>query len=45
MLTAIANGDGIALTPESAARYYARPGITYREKLTPPGNNLSSSTV
>src|SRR5215831_4349543 len=29
-LTAIANGDGIALTPESAARYYARPGITYR---------------
>jgi len=29
-LTAIANGDGIALAPESAARYYARPGITYR---------------
>jgi DNA-binding transcriptional LysR family regulator len=29
-LTAIANGYGIALTPESAARYYARPGITYR---------------
>ena len=29
-LTAIANGDGIALVPESAARYYARPGITYR---------------
>src|SRR5215472_8630535 len=24
-LTAIANGDGIALVPESAARYYARP--------------------
>jgi DNA-binding transcriptional LysR family regulator len=29
-LTSIANGDGIALAPESAARYYARPGITYR---------------
>jgi len=29
-LTAIANGHGIALAPESAARYYARPGIAYR---------------
>ena len=29
-LTAIANGEGIALVPESAARYYGRPGITYR---------------
>ena len=29
-LTAIASGDGIALAPESGARYYARPGITYR---------------
>lgn len=29
-LTAIANGYGIALAPESAARYYARPGIAYR---------------
>jgi DNA-binding transcriptional LysR family regulator len=29
-LTLIANGSGIALTPASAARYYARPGITYR---------------
>jgi DNA-binding transcriptional LysR family regulator len=29
-LTAIANGHGIALAPRSAARYYARPGITYR---------------
>ncbi len=29
-LTAIANGYGIALAPESAARYYARPGIVYR---------------
>ncbi|HEY1174750.1 MAG TPA: LysR family transcriptional regulator [Phytomonospora sp.] len=28
-LSAIANGDGVALAPESAARYYARPGITY----------------
>lgn len=29
-LTAIANGYGIALAPASAARYYARPDITYR---------------
>jgi DNA-binding transcriptional LysR family regulator len=29
-LNAIANGDGIGLAPESAARFYARPGITYR---------------
>lgn len=29
-LTAIANGDGIALAPESAARYYARPDVAYR---------------
>ncbi len=28
--TAIANGYGIDLAPESAARYYARPGIIYR---------------
>jgi hypothetical protein len=27
---AIANGYGIALAPASAARFYARPGITYR---------------
>ena len=39
-LTAIANGDGIALAPESAARYYARPGITYR-----PVTGLSPSQV
>jgi DNA-binding transcriptional LysR family regulator len=29
-LSAIANGYGVALAPESAARYYARPGVTYR---------------
>src|SRR5271154_65843 len=29
-LTAIANGQGVALAPESAARYYARPGVIYR---------------
>ncbi|ONI73392.1 LysR family transcriptional regulator [Actinosynnema sp. ALI-1.44] len=28
-LSAIANGYGIALAPESSARFYARPGITY----------------
>ena len=39
-LTAIANGDGIALVPESAARYYARPGITYR-----PVTGVSPSRV
>src|SRR5229473_297245 len=39
-LTAIANGDGIALAPESAARYYARPGITYR-----PVTGVSPSQV
>jgi DNA-binding transcriptional LysR family regulator len=39
-LTAIANGDGIALVPESASRYYARPGITYR-----PATGVSPSQV
>ncbi|MEH1128394.1 LysR family transcriptional regulator [Micromonospora sp. CPCC 206061] len=29
-LGAIASGYGIALTPASAARFYARPGVTYR---------------
>jgi len=29
-LQAIANGYGVALAPESAARYYARPGVVYR---------------
>ncbi|MGW5384966.1 LysR family transcriptional regulator [Nocardia sp. NPDC003963] len=28
-LSAIANGYGVALAPESSARFYARPGITY----------------
>jgi DNA-binding transcriptional LysR family regulator len=39
-LTSIANGDGIALAPESAARYYARPGVTYR-----PVTDVSPSQV
>jgi DNA-binding transcriptional LysR family regulator len=39
-LAAIANGDGIALAPESAARYYARPGIVYR-----PVDGVSPSQV
>jgi DNA-binding transcriptional LysR family regulator len=39
-LTAIANGEGVALTPESAARYYTRPGITYR-----PVTGVSESKV
>ncbi|NUS95623.1 MAG: LysR family transcriptional regulator [Nocardia sp.] len=29
-LSAIANGYGVALAPQSSARFYARPGITYR---------------
>ncbi|WP_042384063.1 LysR family transcriptional regulator [Streptacidiphilus melanogenes] len=29
-LSAIANGYGVALAPESSARFYARPGIAYR---------------
>ncbi|PJN38767.1 LysR family transcriptional regulator [Streptomyces sp. CB02959] len=39
-LTAIANGYGIALAPESASRFYARPGITYR-----PVTGVSPSQV
>ncbi|MEU2714339.1 LysR family transcriptional regulator [Streptomyces sp. NPDC007205] len=29
-LSAIANGYGIALAPESAVRFYSRPGVVYR---------------
>jgi DNA-binding transcriptional LysR family regulator len=39
-LIAIANGYGIALAPESAARFYARPGITYR-----PLSGISPSRI
>jgi DNA-binding transcriptional LysR family regulator len=39
-LSAIANGDGVALAPESAARYYARPGVAYR-----PVDGVSPSHV
>lgn len=39
-LTAIANGHGVALAPESAARYYARPDVTYR-----PVTGVSPSRV
>ncbi|RMB86401.1 LysR family transcriptional regulator [Streptomyces shenzhenensis] len=39
-LSAIANGYGIALAPESAARYYARPGVVYR-----PVSGVSPSRV
>lgn len=39
-LSAIANGDGIALAPESASRYYARPDIVYR-----PVQGIGPSTV
>ena len=39
-LTAIANGLGVALAPESGARYYARPGVVYR-----PVTGVSPSEV
>ncbi|MGW0520444.1 LysR family transcriptional regulator [Crossiella sp. NPDC003009] len=39
-LTAIANGYGIALGPESNARFYARPGVVYR-----PVSGVSPSEV
>src|SRR5215471_10162165 len=39
-LTAIANGYAVGLAPESAARYYARPGVTYR-----PVTGISPSQV
>jgi DNA-binding transcriptional LysR family regulator len=39
-LTAIANGYGISLAPESAARFYQRPGVVYR-----PVTGVSPSQV
>jgi DNA-binding transcriptional LysR family regulator len=39
-LSAIANAHGIALAPESAARFYARPGVAYR-----PVDGVSPSQV
>jgi DNA-binding transcriptional LysR family regulator len=39
-LQAIANGYGVALAPASAARFYARPGVTYR-----PVTGISPSQV
>ncbi|MFC7896992.1 LysR family transcriptional regulator [Streptomyces sp. NPDC057381] len=39
-LTAIANGYGVALAPESAARFYTRPGVVYR-----PVTGVSPSEV
>ncbi|MFJ4328574.1 LysR family transcriptional regulator [Streptomyces tricolor] len=39
-LSAIASGYGIALAPESAARFYARPGVVYR-----PVTGVSPSRV
>lgn len=39
-LSAIANGYGVALAPASAARFYARPGVTYR-----PVTGISPTTV
>ncbi|KAK1181845.1 LysR family transcriptional regulator [Streptomyces sp. NBS 14/10] len=39
-LNAIANGYGVALAPESAARFYARPGVVYR-----PVTGVSPSRV
>ena len=39
-LAAIGNGDGIAFAPESAARFYRRPGLVFR-----PVDGISASTV
>jgi DNA-binding transcriptional LysR family regulator len=39
-LSAIANGDGVALAPESATRFYTRPGVVYR-----PVSGVSPSQV
>ncbi|GAB3500094.1 LysR family transcriptional regulator [Amycolatopsis cihanbeyliensis] len=39
-LQAIANGYGVALAPESAARFYSRPGVSYR-----PVTGVSPSQV
>ncbi|MFE0803021.1 LysR family transcriptional regulator [Streptomyces sp. NPDC058812] len=39
-LSAIANGYGIALAPESAARFYTRPGVVHR-----PVTGVSPSSV
>jgi DNA-binding transcriptional LysR family regulator len=39
-LNAIANGDGISLTPEATARFYQRPGVVYR-----PVTGVSPSQV
>ncbi|WP_214324489.1 LysR family transcriptional regulator [Nonomuraea sediminis] len=39
-LSAIANGYGVALAPESSARFYSRPGVTYR-----PVSGVSPSRV
>ncbi|MBV2151549.1 LysR family transcriptional regulator [Kitasatospora sp. SUK 42] len=39
-LSAIANGYGVALAPESTARFYARPGIVYR-----PVSGVSPSRI
>ena len=39
-LQAIANGYGVALAPESATRFYARPGVVYR-----PVDGVTPTTV
>jgi DNA-binding transcriptional LysR family regulator len=39
-LEAITNGQGISLTPQASARFYARPGLTYR-----PVDGVSPSSV
>ncbi|WP_194912112.1 LysR family transcriptional regulator [Catenulispora rubra] len=39
-LAAIGNGDGVALAPESASRFYPRPGLVFR-----PVDGISASTV
>lgn len=40
-LNAIANGYGIALAPESASRYYSRPGVVYRRVTGVPPTQVA----
>ena len=39
-LAAVTNGDGVAIAPESAARFYHRPGLVYR-----PVDGIADSEV
>ncbi|WP_129840067.1 LysR family transcriptional regulator [Streptomyces sp. RFCAC02] len=46
-LSAVAHGHGVALAPASAARFYARPGVTYRpvRGVSPSGVGVARPSV